>query len=192
MAINEQLERIIKTLDEMANPPAPPTNWGLTIEDRTYTIAEKLQYMQEHGEISGDIPIHICGEGEYDPTTGEPTITDPEENTFYLVPTGSGDNDLFNEWIYIDGSWELFGSGTIDLDDYYTKTETDTALNGKLNANLGSANAGKVVYVDNLGNIGAAPADQIGIGIAVLGTTMSISTNSVDYSVSGTTLVFGS
>lgn len=191
MAINEQLERIIKTLDEMANPPAPPTNWGLTIEDRTYTIAEKLSYLKEHGEL-GDLPIHICGEGEYDPVTGEPTITDPEENTFYLVPSESDTDDLFIEWVYINDAWEKFGSGTIDIDNYYTKSETDTALSAKLNNNLGSANAGKVVYVDNLGNIGAAPADQIGIGIAVLGTTMSISTNSVDYSVSGTTLVFGS
>lgn len=191
MAINEQLERIIKTLDEMTNPPAPPTNWGLTIEDRTYTIAEKLQYLQERG-VLGDVPIHICGEGEYDPVTGEPTVTDPEENMFYLVPADNGDNDLFNEWVYIDDSWELFGSGTIYLDDYYTKSETDTALSAKLNTNQGVANAGKVMYVDNQGQVNSVAADQIGIGIIVLGTTMSISTNSVDYEVSGTTLVFDS
>lgn len=191
MAINEQLERIIKTLDEMTNPPAPPTNWGLTIEDRTYTIAEKLQYMQERG-VLGDVPIHICGEGEYDPVTGEPTVTDPEENMFYLVPADNGDNDLFNEWVYIDDSWELFGSGTIYLDDYYTKSETDTALSAKLNTNQGVANAGKVMYVDNQGQVNSVAADQIGIGIVVLGTTMSISTNSVGYEVSGTTLVFDS
>ena len=191
MAINEQLERIINTLDAMSNPPAPPTKWGLTIEDRTYTIAEKLQYMQEHGGL-GDVPIHICGEGEYDPVTGEPTITDPEENMFYLVPADNGDNDLFNEWIYIDGEWEMFGTGTIDLDDYYTKSETDTALSAKLNSNQGAANAGKVMYVGSNGDISSVAADQIGIGIIVLGTTMAISTNSVDYQVSGTTLVFDS
>lgn len=191
MAINEQLERIINTLDAMSNPPAPPTKWGLTIEDRTYTIAEKLQYMQEHGGL-GDVPIHICGEGEYDPTTGEPTIADPEENMFYLVPADNGDNDLFNEWIYIDDEWEMFGTGTIDLDDYYTKSETDTALSAKLNSNQGAANAGKVMYVGSNGDISSVAADQIGIGIIVLGTTMAISTNSVDYQVSGTTLVFDS
>ena len=191
MAINEQLERIINTLDAMSNPPAPPTKWGLTIEDMTYTIAEKLQYMQEHGGL-GDVPIHICGEGEYDPITGEPTITDPEENMFYLVPADNGDNDLFNEWIYIDGEWEMFGTGTIDLDDYYTKSETDTALSAKLNSNQGAANAGKVMYVGSNGDISSVAADQIGIGIIVLGTTMAISTNSVDYQVSGTTLVFDS
>lgn len=57
--------------------------------------------------------IHICGNNEYDSVTLVPTITEPEENIFYLVPKSESEYDLFNEWIYIDGVWEKFGIGKI-------------------------------------------------------------------------------
>lgn len=57
--------------------------------------------------------IHICGSNEYDNETLVPTITEPEENIFYLVPKSESEYDLFNEWIYIDGVWEKFGIGKI-------------------------------------------------------------------------------
>ena len=66
---------------------------------------------------SGDVIsldfIHICGNNEYDSVTLVPTITEPEENIFYLVPKSESEYDLFNEWIYIDGVWEKFGIGKI-------------------------------------------------------------------------------
>lgn len=62
------------------------------------------------------VGIHICGNDEYDSTTGKPTIEDPIENQFYLVPSsGSDSSNLFDEWIYIDEKWEKFGGGSIDI-----------------------------------------------------------------------------
>ena len=59
--------------------------------------------------------IYICGSNEYDSSTGLPTIVDPEEGMFYLVPSGGSDsNNLFNQFIYKNDNWEKFGSGSID------------------------------------------------------------------------------
>ena len=64
------------------------------------------------GTVSLDF-IHICGQDEYDSQTLEPTVELPEENIFYLVPNSGSDNDLFDEWIYVDDEWEKFGIGKI-------------------------------------------------------------------------------
>ena len=53
-----------------------------------------------------------------------------------LVPraSASGDN-IYDEYIWLEStsSFELVGSTTVDLSDYYTKTETDSLLNNKQN-----------------------------------------------------------
>lgn len=57
--------------------------------------------------------IHICSQDEYDSQTLEPTVELPEENIFYLVPNNGSGNDMFDEWIYINGEWEKFGIGKV-------------------------------------------------------------------------------
>ena len=54
----------------------------------------------------------------------------------YLVPkTSVSGDDIYDEYIWIEStsSFELVGSTTVDLSDYYTKTETDSLLNNKQN-----------------------------------------------------------
>ena len=73
--------------------------------------------------------IHICSQSEYDSQTLEPTIELPEENIFYLVPNNGINEDLFDEWIYINGNWEKFGVGKVGAQgpkgDTYTLTNAD-------------------------------------------------------------------
>ena len=73
--------------------------------------------------------IHICTAQEYDSETGVPTVQNPDTQTFYLVPGGESGN-VYVEWMYVDNSWERFGSATIDLSGYATKADTvlDTTL----------------------------------------------------------------
>ena len=63
------------------------------------------------------------------PTTGQ-------EDTIYLVPLENPDvqGNNYAEYVYINGEWELLGKigVQVDLTDYYTKTETNTLLNGKV------------------------------------------------------------
>lgn len=51
----------------------------------------------------------------------------PTENistsTIYLVPsTTPGEENIYDEYIYVNGNWEHIGSTTVDLSDYVTKT----------------------------------------------------------------------
>ena len=81
--------------------------------------------------------IHICSITEYDNETRMPTIVNPDSSTFYLVPTEDGTSpDLFTEWVYVNGAWEMFGSASIDLSGYLTDVQinkTSIVENGVAN-----------------------------------------------------------
>lgn len=68
------------------------------------------------GDPGESFKLHICISSEYDVTTGVPTIQNPQTDTMYLVPAAVGEpNNLFVEWVYVNGGWEMFGSTTIDV-----------------------------------------------------------------------------
>lgn len=57
----------------------------------------------------------------------------PTENidthTIYLVKETVGEaDDYYNEYIYVNGEWELLGSTRIDLSNYYTKEQVDKII----------------------------------------------------------------
>lgn len=85
----------------------------------------------EKGEPATDMEIHICSASEYDAETRMPTIANPNDKTFYLVPTEDGTSpDLFTEWVYVNGAWEMFGSASVDLTDYVKNTDIGTISKG--------------------------------------------------------------
>ena len=60
-------------------------------------------------------------------------ITDIQTNIIYLVPTDEPNPDnIYEEYIYVNNNWEMIGTTKVDLSNYYTKTQTDTLLNGKV------------------------------------------------------------
>lgn len=66
---------------------------------------------------------------------GDFTIVDelPEtggQRDIYLVKNEQGSYD---EWLYVNGTWELIGKTEPDMEDYYRKSETDTLLAEKQN-----------------------------------------------------------
>ena len=62
--------------------------------------------------------------------------SDISTSTIYLVPKSPAQTDnIYDEYINTDGTtagWEKIGDTEIDLSNYYTKTEADTLLNGKV------------------------------------------------------------
>ena len=57
----------------------------------------------------------------------------PTENInsgiIYLVPKDDGtENNIYTEYIYMDGAWEVIGDTTVDLSQYALKTEMPTKL----------------------------------------------------------------
>ncbi len=57
-------------------------------------------------------------------------------NKIYLVPNSDGaGSNVYDEYIWLSNKWEQFGTITVDLSNYYNKTETNTLLNGKADKN---------------------------------------------------------
>ena len=55
--------------------------------------------------------------------------TDIQTNVIYLVPKNpSGTNDIYNEYAYINSTWEMLGTTQIDLSGYVTTTSLNTIL----------------------------------------------------------------
>ena len=73
-------------------------------------------------------------------TTTYPTLQDfldnydnPEEGHIYLYPIDTTDlTKGYYQYIYESDAWLFLGTTLIDLSDYYTKTQTDTLLGGKV------------------------------------------------------------
>ena len=59
------------------------------------------------------------------------------KGTIYLVPNSGTNPNIYDEYIWIEGtpgSFEKIGTTEIDLSNYYTKTESDTLLAAKADA----------------------------------------------------------
>ena len=82
------------------------------------------------GTPGDNMKIHICSRYEYNPTTRIPTIVNPSLTTFYLVPAeeASGSN-MFVEWVYVSGNWEIFGSAGVDFSEYVKNTDYASSSN---------------------------------------------------------------
>lgn len=51
--------------------------------------------------------------------------------TIYLVPNSGSAPNIYDEYIWVNSTWEMIGTTEVDLSDYYTKTQTDTLLSAK-------------------------------------------------------------
>ena len=56
--------------------------------------------------------------------------SDISTHTIYLVNITGTNN--YNQWMYINNAWSNIGSTSVDLTNYYTKTQTGTLLDGKV------------------------------------------------------------
>lgn len=110
-----------------------------------------------------------------------------EEHTIYLVPKqDASTGDVYNEYIYVDSEWELIGNTQIDLSDYYTKQEVDSALNGKVDKVSGkglSTEDYSSAEKTKLGNIESGAEVNVINNIKLNGTSQTITNKEVDLRV---------
>lgn len=96
-----------------------------------------------------------------------------EENVIYLVPKSpAGESgNIYDEYVYANNNFELIGDTDIDLSDYVTTTQMNTALAGKQD----TLTAGNNIAIEN-GVISATDTTYTaGSGISI--TNNEISTN---------------
>ena len=115
--------------DTLTFDNAPTTNSDNPV--KSSGIKSALDALSSRIDNLNVFSIYVCGNGEYDPVTGQPTIQNPDTSTFYLVPSSGSSPDIFTEWVYVNNAWELFGAGQVDLSNYVTQSDLQTALAGK-------------------------------------------------------------
>ena len=60
---------------------------------------------------------------------------DFDRNVIYLIARKSGEegeSDVYDEYLYISGEWELIGNTFVDLSDYYRKAEIEAVTDEKI------------------------------------------------------------
>lgn len=78
---------------------------------------------------------------------------DISTSTIYLINVTGTTN--YEQWMYINSTWSNIGNTSVDLSNYYTKTQTDTLLAGKVDKVTGkglSTNDFNNTYKDMLDN----------------------------------------
>lgn len=64
-----------------------------------------------------------------------PEVSAANDSTIYMVGTGAGsETSVYKEYMLISGKFELLGDSKVDLTNYATKTEVETAKNDAITA----------------------------------------------------------
>lgn len=86
------------------------------------TVEEQKQAQENLGiDLSANLKREIVNEL---PATGE-------ANIIYMVSRAEAEEqNVYDEYMYINNAWDKIGSTDVDLSDYYTKEETDGKLEG--------------------------------------------------------------
>lgn len=73
--------------------------------------------------------------------------------TIYLVPNSGGRPNIYDEFLYVDGNFELIGTTETDLSDYYTKQEADAMTRAEIDTAIeGKADASTLARVATTGS----------------------------------------
>ena len=138
----------IDSKEDTLNYSNPVQGFALTAK----TIENGKVTEWDFGEAGG-LKIHICSSAEYSSESRIPIINNPDEKTIYLVPASyQPSNNMFTEWVYVNNTWEIFGSVAIDLSNYLTDVQingTSIVTDGVANVPIASSSAFGVVQTNS-------------------------------------------
>lgn len=130
-----------QTLDIDVYPKGNDGADGVSIVDVDVDQRRHLLCTLSNGEIidAGEVP---APEGTFDVQIVNSLPASGPVSTMYCVPLPSEQQTTvkkYEEYFYISNAWEKVGTATIDLSDYYTKTEADAitdALDNKIDQEI--------------------------------------------------------
>lgn len=108
------------------------------ILDEAVDTAKSVEERANNGEFKGEKGDKgDAGVIKFIPVTELPA-ENIDESAIYLAPSNVSQNDnIFDEYVYIDGAWEKIGSASVEvnLDEYLKKTELDYAVKTSITTN---------------------------------------------------------
>ena len=81
-----------------------------------------------------------------------PSVGDPH-TIYFILKSDSSTGDVYDEWMYIDGNWELVGNTQIDLSDYATINYVDEQIEtliGNANSEIDGKETEDFTFVQTL------------------------------------------
>lgn len=132
----------LSALDNYTTPDAVATaitsaltNYATNAGVQTAIATALADYMTE-SEVNDAISAAVV---EATGIRFQPVDTLPqtgEANVIYLVPNGQTGSNVKDEYMWIDGKWEILGSTAVDLDGYWSKQELQAMTAAELQAIL--------------------------------------------------------
>lgn len=120
-----------------------------------------------------------------------PNVGDADENTIYMVPQGGSIEDPgtsashYNEYMLINGAFELIGSSQVDLSGYATETFVTNAINALDVADAAVANQYVSQVVETDGKIAVTRAPLPVTSVTEGSANGTIAVNGADVNVHG-------
>lgn len=112
--------------DSQGNIISPATTTMATVYKTSKSIVNKFIDVDGETKTYEQISMDIFVPVDKLPATGE-------KNKIYLVPA---DNGTFDEYYWIDGKWEVLGNVALDLSDYPTFEQMNSAINDAIGNTL--------------------------------------------------------
>lgn len=83
--------------------------------------------------VSGGLSFRILTDGEYDVSTGLPTV-EGNSGYIYMVPIAGGSNNAYKEYIYLNNAFECIGTTEVDLSGYVKEDDLVELSTEEINA----------------------------------------------------------
>lgn len=88
-------------------------------------------------------------------------VSDIDPQTIYLVPSSApSTSNVYDEYIYVNNAWENIGSTSVDLTNYYTKTEVGSLFTSQSTAQS-EVDSSQNVSISSLSTENASQTSQI-------------------------------
>lgn len=112
--------------DSQGNIISPATEAMANVYKVSKSLVNKFVDVDGETKTYEQISLNIFVPVDKLPETGE-------NNKIYLVPA---DNGTFDEYYWIDGKWEVLGNVALDLSDYPTFEQMNSAINDAIGNTL--------------------------------------------------------
>lgn len=122
--------------DKAVDVPVPLISTDLSADklSMTKTICPKAVYDYVTSTLnSAGLSFKILESGEYNVSTGIPTV-EGSNKYIYLVPDEGSLNDIYNEYIFVNGKFECIGKTAVDLSGYMKKEDITEFTTEEVNA----------------------------------------------------------
>lgn len=149
----------------------------ITVPTNTNQLTNGADF-QTGAQVTTAIGDAIAGVTQFDYEVVNELPATGVKGTIYLVAHTAETQNLYDEYLWINNAWEKIGTTSIDLTNYYTKTQTDTLLGAKAD----TATTYTKTEVDTaLGGKADTATTLAGYGITNAYTKTEVDTTLADY-----------